>query len=435
MEEFFMYLTSDVFGVSNSNIESYIERKSVDERFINGIDNNKHIIVYGSSKQGKTALTIKHLNENDFIRINCSTSTREIDIYSSILRQCGFEFKVSREEVSSGGVDGNLSVNAKVKVPAFGEFGIGSKVGQNINETEKKTFRQVEYNLMLPQDISEILKSIAFNKRIILENFHYLPVDVQEQLAFDLRVFEDYNILFIILGIWREKNRLAQFNGDLQDRLIEIPVEPWMSEDFKRVASEGEPLLGVCFDDVIDYIISHSFNSIGVFQEICKESCIAAGVEKTNVAKPIYIEESHVNKAIEKKIETYSSRHIRSIEAFVEQKAKSSSETPLYLAYYFVNVLLQSEFSDIKNGFRRNFIRDEIRKIHHRPDDVRSSDLSYFLHNIVESQIKKKIIPPLFDYDRSVRILKVIDSTLFFFLKNYDLNDLLDEIEQPLELK
>jgi hypothetical protein len=26
--------------------------------------------------------------------------------------------------------------------------------------------------------------------------------------------------------VWREKNRVVQFNGDLLDRLEEIPVEP-----------------------------------------------------------------------------------------------------------------------------------------------------------------------------------------------------------------
>ena len=74
--------------------------------------------------------------------------------------------------------------------------------------------------------------------------------DVQKQLAIDLRIFEDYNILFIILGIWREKNRLPQYNGDLLDRLIEVPVEPWEEEDLRRILREGERLLQVHFQKV-----------------------------------------------------------------------------------------------------------------------------------------------------------------------------------------
>jgi len=35
--------TIEVFGVSNEEIFSYIERKQVDERFLEGLQRNKHI--------------------------------------------------------------------------------------------------------------------------------------------------------------------------------------------------------------------------------------------------------------------------------------------------------------------------------------------------------------------------------------------------------
>ncbi|WP_454258266.1 hypothetical protein [Pseudoxanthomonas mexicana] len=48
-----------------------------------------------------------------------------------------------------------------------------------------------------------------------MENFHYLTDEVQQQFAFDLRAFQELGVRFVILGVWREQNRLAQFNGDL----------------------------------------------------------------------------------------------------------------------------------------------------------------------------------------------------------------------------
>jgi hypothetical protein len=87
---------------------------------------------------------------------------------------------------------------------------------------------------------------------------------------------------------------------------------------------------------------------------------------------------------------------------------------------------------NIENGLKRAEIHSGIQKIHHRPDDVRPSDMSYFLHNMTENQIKKDIIPPLFDYDRSTRKLKVIDSTLYFFLRNTNTEDLFEEFDAPI---
>jgi hypothetical protein len=235
--------TSDVFGVSNSNIASYIERGDVDARFIEGLNRNKHIIVFGSSKQGKTALTNKHLEGNKFIRINCSPETSPIDIYKSILRQIKVEFEEEKTTKTSSEISLNGGIQAKVKIPFITDAEANGKADITKGREREITYKSVAYNLALPQDVCEILQSVNFSKRIILENFHYLDEHSQKEMAFHLRVFEDYNILFIILGIWREKNRLSQFNGDLQDRLIEIPVEPWNKDHFEQVAAIGEKIL------------------------------------------------------------------------------------------------------------------------------------------------------------------------------------------------
>ncbi|MEO9511606.1 MAG: hypothetical protein ABJN84_01630 [Flavobacteriaceae bacterium] len=422
--------TIEVYGVSNEEVDSYIERSEVDDLFINGVSQNKHIIVFGSSKQGKTALTNKHLKEDELLRINCVPESRPVDIYKSILRQSRIEFEVEKSTQTSIGFDGKGGFKAKVKIPLIADAQVDAGGSTDKRTTKTTKSKIIEYNLELPQDISEILNSISFNKRIVLENFHYLDEETQRELAFHLRNFEDYNILFVILGIWREKNRLAQYNGDLQDRLIEIPVEPWLSEDFRRVAIEGEPLLNVSFNDIIENLIEGSFDSIGVFQELCKETCFAAGVIETQTDMVI-LKKEHLISAVNKKMDDYSGRHIRSIESFIEQKAKSSDKTPLYLAYYFVSILLSESFQDIVKGMRRKQIQEKIQAIHHRPDDVRPSDMSNFLHNIKESQIKKRITPPIFDYDMSVRTLKVIDSTFYFFLRNYNCDELLEELDKP----
>lgn len=74
---------------------------------------------------------------------------------------------------------------------------------------------------------------------------------------------------FVILGVWREKNRMAQFNGDLLDRVIEVPVEPWTEADFRRVVDRGSEQLNINIaGPIVDEAIRASFSSIGVFQEL-----------------------------------------------------------------------------------------------------------------------------------------------------------------------
>lgn len=54
-----MKKVEEVFGVSNEDVLSYVERQHVDDKFSSALEAGHQIIVYGASKQGKTALVKK----------------------------------------------------------------------------------------------------------------------------------------------------------------------------------------------------------------------------------------------------------------------------------------------------------------------------------------------------------------------------------------
>ncbi|NOR48077.1 MAG: hypothetical protein GQ533_08540 [Methanosarcinaceae archaeon] len=427
-----MSKTLGVFGVSNEIVESYIERKQVDGFFQTALELNKQIIVYGSSKQGKTALIKKHIPPDSMISIQCSPTTEVKDIYSSILRQNGITILTDSSETETSSEAITATVNSKIKIPVVADIG-GDVSGMTKGEkTSAQESRTVEYNLSLAQDVAEALKSINFQKYIVLDNFHYLNEDVQKRFAFDLRIFQELDIRFIILGIWRERNRLDQFNGDLIDRVVDVAVEPWDSNDFKKVIDMGSSLLNVDFMDIQDHLIESSFDSIGVLQELCKESCMSSGIMETS-SEIIKITDENLETAIKRKLEDYSGRHLRSFDTFAESSRKTRDGiVPLFIPYYFLRVLLDSDFTKIMDGLKRKDIHQEIVKIHHRPsEDIRPSDMSNFLYSITRYQINKNINPPLFDFDRSINTIKIIDSTLYFFLRNCNTDEVLESLALP----
>lgn len=431
-----MYQTNDVFGVRSKLIASYIERDEVDELFNDALKHGNEIIVYGSSKQGKTSLLLNNLRADQYVKVECSPQTAPIDIYKSILRQLGITFIESESSGSTVEHGGKVGGGFKIKVPVVGGVDFSGEVADKASESRSQSTKYIEYNLSLAQDVAELLQANGIKKYLVLENFHYLPTEVQETLAFDLRAFQDHAVIFIILGIWREANRLVQFNGDLLDRITEVPVEPWDTADFKRVIKKGAQLLNVDFSDVEDELVGAAFDSIGVVQELCKHACLAAGVESTSRDK-VRIEPSHLVSAIKKKTEEYGVRHIRNFESFsdiVRKTSNQSGKPSLAFPYYFVRVLLTTDFQSLERGLSRGALLDEIRKIHHRPEDVRSPDLGAFLHNLTQHQINKKIQPPFVDYDRGGKIMKIIDSSLYFFLKHCERQQILDDLPDPLQI-
>lgn len=426
-----------VFGVSKQRVLSYLERDAVDGLFKKALASDRHIVVYGSSKQGKTSLVDKNLPYSSNVVVSCTPKYASIDIYKAILRTENIYIE-SEIERSSGSAS-KASVGAKFKATLFllgsGEAQAGGEVSGKASRTVR--METIETNLELPQDVHHLLARTGFNKFVILENFHYLSLDVQKALAFDLRSFQELGLRFVILGVWREKNRLTQFNGDLQDRIDEVPVEPWSEGEFRDVITIGSGLLNVAISDEIQgHIISSAFDSIGVVQELAKGVCEAGGISERQDALTKIESITCFDSAVREKVEDYSARHLRALESIAEgRKSKKATEEsiPLYLPYYTVRAWLDFPFDQVVKGIRREQLEDEIKKHHHRPDDVRPSDMSNLLHNFAELQMEKGIIPPIFDYDQNTRMMRVIDSTFYFFLRHVDRAEVIRNLQNPVE--
>ena len=427
----------EVFGVTSKPVLSYVEREQVDDSFKEALESNKQIIVYGSSKQGKTALVSKHLPYADNLLVSLTPKTKLLDIYQTILSQAGVRLSISTTERSS--TESAISIGAKFKamIPIFGgaeaETSGSTKAGSGL----ESKYEEVPINLELAQSVADMLKRVKSNHWIILENFHYLPDEVQQEFAFDLRAFQELGVRFVILGVWREKNRMAQFNGDLLDRTIEVPVEPWRNEDFLKVAEKGSKKLNFDFSaEILKRTIDASFSSIGVFQELLKHICLSAKVRQTLPDTGAVKDIADLTHAVEVKTGDYGARHERALEAIAaghNSGGAKGDQVALFLPYYLVTEILKHGFDGIQNGARKQTLWDWIRARHHRGQDVRSSDMTNLLDGLANLQSAKAISPPIFAYDSQQRMLQVVDSTFYFFIKNADAVQVIESIQNPLE--
>lgn len=429
--------TEEVFGVSNKRILSYIERPLIDEAFREAMASDKQIIVYGSSKQGKTSLVESHIPYDKNIVIRLSPDSTRIDIYSSILRKAGVSIKESHSLTTGGEISIGAEAKFTAKVPIFTSGELDTNISGTGSIEKEQAFKEIPFNLSLANDVAELLNTFHSSKYIILENFHYLDDERQKELAVDLRNFQEMGVRFVILGVWREKNRLAQFNGDLLDRSKEIPVEPWGHDEFLDVIRQGEKQLNIVIADYLrQKAIETSFSSIGVFQEIIKQLCLESGVTQREEYSQNIENENYLDKARSRKADEYSSRHQRALEAIAAGNVETRSKDgviPLYLSYYLVRSILELGFDGLSGGLSRSTLHEKIKTTHHRKADVRVSDMTNLLMGLGTLQAKKSISPPIIDFDNSTKKIQIVDSTFYFFLKNADLNKILNELPNPLE--
>jgi hypothetical protein len=58
--------------------------------------------------------------------------------------------------------------------------------------------------------------------------------------------------------------------------------------------------------------------------------------------------------------------------------------------------------------------------------------MTNLLSGLANLQAVKSISPPIIDYDSQNRLLQVVDSTFYFFIKNANTKEILESIPSPL---
>ena len=417
-----------VFGVINADLSTYVPRQEIDDCFEKAFKQKRQLVVYGSSKQGKTTLLNAHILQENKIIVQCAPTITLHDIYKTILKRLEVTIQSSNSIENEDST--KTTFNFKVKIPMFAEAGM--EVEKSSGEREVNSELQMDVNSA--QDIAEILKKYFPEKVIILENFHYLEEKEQKLFAFDLRTFQDIDVRVVILGIWRERNRLTQYNGDLQDRVIELPVEPWTEEHLQEIINLGEKSLNIDMRDIRNDLIKESFGNVGILQELCKECCHDAHITETGDLRKLT--NDNLQNTISKITRSYANRFHRALETFADAKPRQSPDGSqgLGMPYFFVRVILSNfNVQQIKNELSVYDLRKAIKKIHPNHDNRRFDPaLTIFLNRISIYQKNHGITPSIFDYDTNSRQLSIVDPYFFFFVKHYNHDEFLEDLKLPL---
>lgn len=423
--------TSEVFGI-HKKVLSYVERDNVDTLFKIALQTEKQILVYGASKQGKTALVSKYCGYDENIIYQLTPETEIIDIYQHVLREAGV--KIRTEYTQGEGSSSSLKFRAKV-VASFaffgkGEMGLDTSNGSSKSATEK--YEEIPFNISQPQDVARLLHRVNNRKLIILENFHYLTYENQKRFAFDLRAYQELGVRFIILGVWRERNRMLQFNGDLLDRVQEIPVEPWDIEDFRKIVNRGQNQLNIIIsDEIINCCCDLSFSSVGVFQDLIQGVCLASGVAARQEPMKILNDEKAMAPIIREKTDSYGDRHKRSLEA-IASSTKSTGMEKLY--YHVVDIILEGGYEGIKGGITLDTMRQKLIARSKKPT-FKNKMVKNALSSLHKLQSDRQIMPPILYFDDNSEVLNISDSTLYFFLKNSELSGFREQLKSLYENK
>ena len=420
-----VYYLDEVYGISRDVPLNYVERENVDVLFRNNLSRNKHITIFGSSKQGKTCLRKHCLNNDDYILVQCSNKWTLSDLNTNILKRAGYEIEVSTKASTSG--------KAKIIATFKHLLGIGELSGageiENTEESEVNR-KRLELDSEDVNDIIAALHEIAFNKIIVLEDFHYLKDETKRDFSIELKAFhENSELCFVVVGVWLDENKLTILNGDLTGRVISINADSWSKNELIQVINSGANLLNVGFNDVfIEELLDRCSDNVYLVQETCHRACREYHVESTQPTHIMIGKSGDADRYIKQIVKEQSGRY----NAFIMNYSNGFQETNLEMHRWLLYPVIMSDSEQLTRGLSYREIKNVLLDKHPRGNKLNPGNVTQALKAVVSLQTSKSIQPIIMDYDESNLKLHIVDRGFIIWKQIQDKNDLLELAGLPL---
>lgn len=420
---------ADVFGISRDVPLNYEVRQEVDGVFVDSLTRDKHLVIHGGSKQGKTCLRKFNLKDDDYIVVTCSNRWDLGQLNSAILKTAGFTISQSTTKTVSGNQKIAAKFTGKIGVPGVAEIAAGYDAGKGKDESLAETRVALELDPMDVNDVIEGLRQVRFKKFIVLEDFHYLPDETQRDFAVALKAFhESSDLCFVVVGVWLDENRLIQYNGDLSGRVMMVNVDKWSADELRQVVTKGERLLNVRFDEeFVGGIVSGCFDSVYVLQEACYKACEMASVfttRRNTVTVGKGVDPAQVLREV---VGGESGRY----NDFISKFAGGFKETELEMYRWLLLPVLDADAKELEAGLTYNHITHALQANHDVGKNLNLGNVTQSLQSTASLQVKLGIKPIVLDYDQSRRRLNVVDRGFLIWLNYQDRGDLLESAGLP----
>jgi hypothetical protein len=402
---------NDVFGIATEiNAASYVNRGGLDERLGYFLDTQRHIAIHGDSKQGKSWLRAKLIDKKETIVVQCQVETTPESVFREALGQLDVRAEIRRTgrtqleghlDFSGSGELGNILLGkVKAEGSASGMSGRGK-------ETETEPIGKT------PGDLSWVARTIdASDKKLVIEDFHYVTEDNRKSFAFMLKALGDYGVNVIVVGVWPEDHLLTYYNGDLDGRVEDIRLV-WEDEELREVLEKGCGALNIeMSDELVHEIVRDAYGNVGLVQRLAEQICLAGGVLRTPHEKMAIGAGDELAKARQTVSEKMRARYDAFADDFVRGMKRMTEGLEVYK--HMLRAFTKSDSAELLDGIDSRELLSRIQE--DAPEaTIRQSDLTQALDRVDRLQAKIGVSPLVLTYNRDRRRLFLADRSFLFY--------------------
>lgn len=267
------YKVEDVFSPRSFPENTYIHRitagnKTIDEKLEKALMMKGNLIfVSGASKSGKTVLCHKVIPDEKFIDLSGNQISSKEDFWNHIAEQLSLSDIVTTttgmQNSEARVVKGSANFNAGIMGTGIGA-GIGADTSENVVSTNQITASRARTE-------TQIIRYIIDNDKVlVIDDFHYIPKEIQLYIARTLKTELFHGLKAVILSLPHRSDEAIILNPDLIGRTTSIEIPLWTTNELKEIAVKGFTLLNVPIsDECISLLAQESISSPQLMQDNC----------------------------------------------------------------------------------------------------------------------------------------------------------------------
>ena len=385
----------DVTFVKRSDLERSVRSWEMSEA--------KHLLIFGSSKSGKTSLWKRYVPNDRVIKIPCNASKKLQEVYSEILYELNSFYEAEKTQSSSK----NSGITAELQ----SILGIGTaKVNAQLGIAD--IFSDKQIRVSQPSiGCTLVIKFLKQSRKIIiLEDFHYANHDLKYALSEDLKAFSDEKCPWILVGVQHKTSELLSYNLDLQQRISELPVEGFTDEQLQQIIELGETALNIRFSsEVRDHIVEEALESASIVQNICQRICIIKDISRTQKDTTHIDEVSVVEQACKEIAYDSKSYYERAIKS-ISLGGRSDGSTEKYK--WFLKLIKEKNIPE--QGLKNTETYRYLKELGH--DSIQQGSVTSGL-SYLPALLQKNKFPAFFDFDSDNKTFYLLDKYMKFVFK------------------
>jgi hypothetical protein len=396
---------SDVFGVSNKILpDSYVDRGLLDEELQRLLARPTHIALRGESKCGKSWLRQRVVT--DALTVQCRLGKTCTDIYRDALSDLGVRLELERTDEGSfsGRAEASAEIGINLMAKLRGAFSVESA------ESQATKTEAIGHDFTDLKFVADLIK--ASERRLVVEDFHYLSVEEREKLAFDLKALWDYGVFVVIVGVWSKQNMLLYLNPDLTGRVEELAIV-WTDEDLERVFTQGGKALNITFSDEFRRRAIHDcFENVGLLQRLILSTLDELGIAEQSASLAVIDQIDSLDAAAMGYAEQLNSLYQQFAERVSGGIRSRSDSTGIYA--HAMAVILEASDGELIRGVKLDSI---YAKAHERENRIQKGNLRTVLEKFEGLQVDDGGRGLVLSYNESTREIAAVDRQLLLYRK------------------